>query len=114
LTIKAFREKCQAIRAGDDVTQMAFAFAIALTWKAFLSEHTSPTAFAQLPRDEQMTYYRKCLAAAAGLQRDPTTACALSMFCDFLAAVISKDRDFELEAGQFLDSFARIGWPLIK
>jgi hypothetical protein len=54
------------------------------------------------------------LEAAGRMRRDPTTACVLSMFCDFLAAVISKDRDFELEAGHFLDSFARMGWPLVK
>jgi hypothetical protein len=111
-TVAEFRKWREEITAADEHQQLAFAVALAINWKFFIAAHESPTAFARLQRSEQMKFYEKWLGLTLLRPHDREATRAAQMLCYFLAAIINKDREFEVEAAQFLDAHCRKGWPI--
>jgi hypothetical protein len=109
-----FRKRANSIRTSDPATQLAFSTILATSWKEFVAEHKSPSDFAHLPQDQQMSYYKKWIAMCQKLSNynDTEKLIPAEMFVYYLAALMKNDRDFEIEAAEFLDAYAREGWQL--
>jgi hypothetical protein len=111
--VTLFRKRREEIE-GDPEAHFTFAIVLATYWKAFITTHKSPAAFAKLPRDEQMGYFQKLMRLQASLfeQNDLEKAIPLEMLGIFVAAIINEDHAMEREAASFLDAYARKGWDI--
>jgi len=111
-TVTEFRKRRQQINSADQVAQMAFAIVTAMHWKAFLAQHGSPATFKQLPRDQQMDYFRNWIELCQRyvVKNDQEKLISAEMISYYLAALINDDRNLETEAAAFLDNLTRKGW----
>ena len=102
--VSTFRKRRAAIENASSAEQLAFQLTLAIFWQGFIAQHGSPDSFAQLPRVIQMEYFKKLLRLQATLleQKDFEKAIPLEMLNIYLAAIISKCRDFKTEAATFL------------
>jgi hypothetical protein len=109
--VSTFRKRRAAIENASSAEQLAFQLTLAIFWRGFIAQHGSPDSFAQLPRAIQMEYFKKLLRLQATLleQKDFEKAIPLEMMNIYLAAVISKCRDFKTEAARFLGHHSRQG-----
>jgi hypothetical protein len=113
--ITTFRERRKAVEASGALEQVKFQIGLATYWSGFIGTHGSAVAFAQLPRNEQMEYFRKLLKLQAAISQkgDVEAAVPLQMMNLYLAAIINGDRVFEAEAAAFLDEHARQGHSML-
>jgi hypothetical protein len=108
--VSEFRKRADYIRESDKATQLAVSLAIAGYWKSFIYEYKSPSDFAKLPRDQQMTYRKKWVVLCQKVieEDEPYSERLISaeMFVYYLTALIENDRKFENEAVEFFDLYA--------
>jgi hypothetical protein len=109
--VSAFRKRRTAIENAGASERLAFQLTLALFWRSFIAQHRSPERFARLPRASQMEYFKKLLRLQATFleQKDFEKALPLEMLGIYVAAIISKCRDFRTEAATFLHHHARQG-----
>ncbi|HEY7242938.1 MAG TPA: hypothetical protein VH678_03535 [Xanthobacteraceae bacterium] len=103
--VSTFRKRRAIIENASPAEQLAFQLTLAIVWKGFIAQHGSRDRFAQLPRATQMQYLKELLRLQVTLldQKDFEKAIPLEMLNIYLAAIISKCRDFTIEAETFLD-----------
>jgi hypothetical protein len=110
--IGEFRKRVNYIRTRDPETQLAFSTILATYWKIFIDEYKSPNVFAHLPQDQKISYHKQWIAMCQKLSNDNDTEKLIpaQIFVCYLAALMENYRDFEIEAEEFLDAYAREDW----
>jgi hypothetical protein len=109
--VSEFRDGCSVVLSSDDKAQLAYAIALAVHWKFFLAIHQSPSAFARLSRSEQIHFYECMQRLQLVRAREPFAALAAQMICHYLHAIIDENLVLQREASDFLNRYARMGWP---
>lgn len=112
--VAKFRVRRAEIESSTPWMQLAFSAVLAIYWRHFILAHGSPGAFAELPRHEQMAYFKKVMAVVSGYfeQNDLEKAVPIEMLSMYLYAIIGGHREFEEETADFLDEYAKSGWEL--
>ena len=109
----AFREGRRTVDNSSARTTHAFATALAINWKMFLHDHGSLAKFKLLSHDEKLKSYQQCLAMIRYRPDDPEAVFAAKIFCQYVAAVMIEDSDFEAETAQFITPHIAHGWHFI-
>jgi hypothetical protein len=109
--VSEFRDGCSLVLSADEKAQLAYAIALAVHWKFFLAIHQSPSAFARLSRSEQVHFYDCMQRLRLVHAREPYAALAAQMICHYLHSIIDENPVLQREASDFLNRYARMGWP---
>jgi hypothetical protein len=113
--VTTFCKRRAAIENASAASKLVFQLTLATFWKSFIAQHGSSHRFAQLPRSAQMEYFKSLLRLQAKLfeQEDFAKVIPLEMLNLYVAAIISKSPNFEIEVATFLDRHLRQGTRML-
>ncbi|MGO9547203.1 MAG: hypothetical protein ACLPPF_20715 [Rhodomicrobium sp.] len=112
--ISQFYEMRNSLDAADERIKITFSVGLAIQRRLFLDRFESPANFSLVSKEQQMDYYMHLVGLLQyhNQNNDGERAAPLLAIIPYVAAIIEKDGDFEMEVAKFCDHYARKGWKI--